>query len=490
MNAIIGMTAIASASDDSEKKEYCLTKITEASTHLLGVINDILDMSKIEANKFELFHADFSFENLLQKVVSIINFRVEERQQDFSIHLDPNIPAVIKSDEQRLSQVLTNLLSNAVKFTPEKGQIRLNTALLEEKDGDCIIRFDVTDTGIGITEEQQSRLFNSFEQADSSTSRKFGGTGLGLAISKRIVGMMDGHIWVESESGKGSTFAFTIKVKRRSEENMDSIRSNVTPDNLRIMVIDDAPEVLEYFSNVTQKLGCQCDAVSSGEAACEKINSNGAYDLYFVDWKMPGMDGIELSRKIKEHNPKLPVIVMISSTEWNVIEKDARAAGVDRFLQKPVFPSDIVNCINECVGVKEEVAKKGVVPEGIFEGKRVLLAEDVKINREIVIVRLEPTKVQMDCAVNGLEAVEKFIAASGKYDMIFMDMQMPEMDGLEATIAIRALNMREAGEVPIVAMTANVFQEDIEKCLAAGMNDHISKPLDFALVIDKMKKYI
>jgi CheY-like chemotaxis protein len=256
-----------------------------------------------------------------------------------------------------------------------------------------------------------------------------------------------------------------------------------------MMVVDDTPAVLEYFATVTQGLKVKCDVVASGSEACKKIEANGSYDVYFIDWKMPGMNGIELTRKIKQHGTGQSVIVMISSAEWQCIEKEARSAGVDQFLQKPVFPSTIVDCLNNLVGLKGQNEQPKSI-EGAFEGKWVLLAEDVKINREIVLVRLEPTKVKVDCAVNGKEALEKFISEPEKYAMILMDMQMPGMDGLEATAAIRALNTEAAKRIPIVAMTANVFREDIEKCIEAGMNDHIGKPLDFSIVMEKMRKYI
>jgi CheY-like chemotaxis protein/two-component sensor histidine kinase len=449
-------------------------------------------MSKIEANKFELSYVDCHLEKILQKVANIINFRVEERSQELSVHVDLRLPAIIETDEQRLSQVLTNLLSNAVKFTHDGGTIHLNADLLDEQDDFCEIKFEVIDTGIGITPEQQARLFHSFVQADSSTSRKFGGTGLGLVISKRIVEMMGGNIWVRSEAGQGSTFTFTIKTKRKSEENthVNSLRSDITADNLRILVVDDSPEILEYFVHLTEKLHLHCDVAISGAEAYQMIHTNGNYDVYFIDWKMPKMDGIELTRRIKVLGMDPSVVVMISAAEWHVVEEEARAAGVDRFLQKPVFASTIINCINSYLGVKESIDKKNVTYDGIFKGKRLLLAEDVKINREIVKAQLAITQVQVDCAENGLETLEMFIAAADQYDMIFMDMQMPEMDGIEATQAIRALNLLKAKTIPIVAMTANVFREDIEKCIAAGMNDHIGKPLDFTVVVEKMKRYL
>ncbi|MDR3294203.1 MAG: response regulator [Clostridiales Family XIII bacterium] len=358
LNAVIGMTAIGKASPDAEKKNYCLNKIDDASTHLLSVINDVLDMSKIEANKLELSPAAYHFEKMLQKVVSVNNFRVEEKQQEFSLHVDKDIPRILIGDDARLAQVITNLLSNAVKFTPLHGHISLKALLLQEKDGLCSIQIEVSDTGIGISEEQQSRLFSSFEQADSSTSRKFGGTGLGLAISKRIVEMMGGKIWINSEISKGSTFAFTIQTERAQEETAD---------------------------------------------------------------EAPGPDS---------------------------------------------------------------------APADCFAGRRVILAEDVELNREVVLALLEPTELAIDCAENGLEAVRLFSGAPDRYDMIFMDVQMPDMDGYSATRHIRALDIPKAKQIPIIAMTANVFPEDIEMCLASGMDGHVGKPLDLEAVLGKLREHL
>ena len=360
MNAIIGMTEIAQSSNEYVQKDYCLGKIKEASEQLLGIINDILDISKIEANKLEIFNQAFELRHLVSRITNIIGVKIEEKKQKFSIDVDERLPSIIDSDEQRLSQVLTNLLSNAVKFTPEQGYISLKIILLEKTDGECHIQFSVTDTGIGLTEEQQSRLFQPFEQADSSTSRRFGGTGLGLAISKRIVEMMNGTIRVSSQIECGSTFRFTIRCK----------------------------------------------------------------------WK----DSAEVCRADED--------------------------------------------------------KKIQTTENIFADKKILVAEDVKINREIVKLRLSSTNVDIDFAADGREAVSMFSTAPEKYGMIFMDLQMPEMDGIEATVAIRALDMPRAKIIPIVAMTANVFREDIDKCFAAGMNDHVGKPLNFQIVFDKMKKYL
>jgi signal transduction histidine kinase len=374
MNAIIGMTSIAKTSGDIERKDYCLSRIEDASTHLLGIINDILDMSKIEARKFELSRETFNFERMLQNVVTVISFRVDERQQNFTVHLDKDIPPMLVGDDQRLAQVIANLLSNAVKFTPEGGSIQLDAQFIEEKEGLCTIQVMVTDSGIGISPEQQARLFNAFTQAESNMSRKFGGTGLGLAISKQIVEMMNGRIWLESEPGKGSVFAFTVRMER---------------------------------AHVDDQGGAKRD----------------------------------------NQSVRIPA------------------------------PDDDAGC---------------------FEGYHLLLAEDVAINQEIVMALLEQTKLEIDCAGNGAEALARYHAAPEKYDIILMDVQMPEMDGFEATHRIRAFEEERRKtsapdfprEIPIIAMTANVFREDIEKCLAAGMNDHLGKPIDFNELMGKLRRHL
>jgi signal transduction histidine kinase/DNA-binding response OmpR family regulator len=499
MNAIIGMTTIAKLSSAVERKDYCLHKIEDASTHLLGVINDILDMSKIEANKFELSPDEFNFEKMLQKAVNVINFRVDEKQLNFTVHIDKRIPRVLIADDQRLAQVITNLLSNAVKFTPEYGSVSLNTRFVKKDGNLCTIQIEVSDTGIGINEEQQSRLFGSFEQAESSTARKFGGTGLGLAISRRIVEMMGGRIWVKSEKDKGSTFGFTVQAEQGVEEPLSPLNPGLNRNNVRILVVDDAPDIREYFLEIAGRIGISCETSSSGGEAVDLIKKNGSYNIYFVDWKMPGMNGIELTRRIKEgtNAGDTSVVIMISSTEWTVIEEDAKKAGVDKFLPKPLFPSAIADCINECLGKESIADAKNIQSEEIdnFEGKCILLAEDVGINREIVSALLEPTGLIIDYAENGAEAVGMWKANPEKYHMIFMDVQMPEMDGYEATRQIRTSETeRQAGnlhaQIPIVAMTANVFREDIEKCLKAGMNDHVGKPLNFEEVLIKLRKYL
>ncbi|MDR2727480.1 MAG: response regulator, partial [Deltaproteobacteria bacterium] len=493
MNAIIGMTAIGKSAHKTEQMIYAFNKIESASHHLLGVINDILDVSKIESGKYELFFSDFDFEEMLIRVVNVSTMRVEEKRQKLTVHVDKNIPKFMFGDDQHLAQVITNLLANAVKFTPEEGFINLHTCLLGEENGICEIKIAVTDSGIGISPEQQAKLFQSFQQAESSTSRKFGGTGLGLAISKSIVEKMDGRIWIESELGKGATFAFTVKMRRDEQKERTFEQKDIDWKKIRILVVDDDEYILQDVKSIVERLGAACDIAVSGAKALELVEQNGDYNLYFVDWRMPDMNGIALTSELKKRmkEPKDSFVVMVSAAEYSMVAESAKRAGADRFLQKPVFPSIISNIVRDYLGLADkrtENAAMGI--DGLFEGRCVLLAEDIEVNREIVMSLLEPTGLIIDCVKNGKEAIHKFKEAPHKYDIILMDMQMPEMDGLEATRHIRGLDAHRAKSIPIVAMTANVFKEDIEKCLAAGMNNHIGKPLDFDEVIEVLRKYL
>ena len=493
MNAIIGMTNIGKSAADMERMTYSFTKIEDASKHLLGIINDILDMSKIEAGKFELVPVEFDFEKMLQRVVNVINLRVDEREQKLTVHVDREIPQFLIGDDQRLAQVITNLLGNAVKFTPDKGSISLNTYYLGEENGSCTIKIAVTDTGIGITPEQQSYLFQAFHQAETHMSRKFGGTGLGLVISKSIVEMMGGKIGVKSEVGKGSAFTFTIQVKHGKKKHDISSDRGIEWKNVRILAVDDDAYILKDFKGIVERLGASCDTAESAEEALKLVEQNGVYNIYFVDWKMPEIDGIRLTKELKKkiHASDDSVVVMISSAESSLIAAEAKEAGVDKFLQKPLFPSAIADIINEYLGLtvrQPEDETKDIA--GIFKGRRILLAEDVDINREIVLALLEPTDLKIDCAENGEETVRMFSETPDKYEIIFMDVQMPEMDGYEATRRIRELDIPNAKTIPIIAMTANVFKEDIENCIEAGMNDHVGKPLDIDIILDKLRIYL
>jgi len=491
MNAIIGMTSIGLSAGDAERMKYCLEKIDSASKHLLGVINDVLDISKIEANKFELSPVVFEFEKMLQKVINVINFRVDEKRQIFQIKIGRDIPRVFIGDDQRLSQVITNLLSNAVKFTPEEGTVSLDVQLVDEVDDMCRLEISVTDSGIGITDEQKDRLFYAFEQAEADTTRRYGGTGLGLTISKRIVEMMGGEIWVVSEPEHGSTFAFTVNLQRCADKQKSQLDDSVNWGNIRVIAVDDEPEIREFFTETLLSHGVSCEVAASGEEAVAMMACGDDYNIFFIDWKLPGINGIELARHACAEPAQKPAIILFSSVYWNDIADYACDVNIYKFLQKPLLRSDIVDVLNEYIGVGA-VAEHSERSEELnnYTGLVILLAEDVEINREIVLAQLEPTGLVVECAENGLQAVNMFEAAPEKYGMIFMDVQMPEMDGFAATRAIRALSVPKSGTIPIIAMTANVFREDIEKCLDAGMNGHVGKPINVSSVLEQLRRYL
>ena len=492
MNAITGMTAIGKSTDDLNRKDYCFAKIEDASIHLLGIINDILDISKIEAGKLILSAAEFNFDKMLQRVVNVINVRVDEKQQKLMIHIDPAIPDTLLGDEQRLAQVITNLVGNAVKFTPDEGIIRIDARLAAEENDQCTIRLSVTDTGIGISPEQQSRLFQQFQQAENDTASKFGGTGLGLAISKAIVEMMGGRIWIESEIGKGAAFIFTIQLKAVKTEQQAPADNDINWSAIRILAADSSPETLACIKEIIERHGACCDTAVNGADAIELIRRNGPYNLYYIEWNMPGSASASLIKEISamESSATQPIINLISAIGWNTIEgKEIAKKGT--FIIKPLFPSIIGESMYTALGVTAKALTKNQ-PESMvtFEQHCIMLVEDVEINREIMFSLLEPTLLEVEYAVNGAEAVRLFTVNPGKYDLILMDVQMPEMDGYEATRRIRAQAIPEAKTIPIIAMTANVFREDIEKCLNAGMNNHLGKPINFEEMLEKLQIYL
>ena len=497
MNAILGMINIGLSTNDIEKKDYCFDRANNASKHLLGLINDILDMSKIEADKFELSYNIFDFEQALKNISNMANVRAKEKRQNFIVNIGDNIPSYILSDELRLTQIITNLLTNAIKFTPEEGVVTLTVDIIDEINDDITLRVEISDTGIGISKEQQKRLFTSFNQADSSISQRFGGTGLGLAISKRIVELMGGEIWIESKVGKGSKFVFTIKAKKTLRKARTTLSEKIRKEKIRILTVDDSEETREYFEHVMGALKLECDIAADGLQAIQMIKdaADRPYSIFFVDWQMPGMDGVELTRKIKETSGDNSIIIMISAHDWNTIEREAFEAGVDRFVPKPLFPSTLINAINNSMGAgiddpAEFEQEAASIRNYDFSNHTLLIAEDVDINREIMSAVLEETGISIDYAETGSIALSMFIADPEKYSLILMDINMPEMDGYEATKRIRALDITRAKEIPIIALTANVFKEDIEKCLSAGMNDHTGKPIDAEALFGQLRKYL
>jgi signal transduction histidine kinase len=506
LNAIIGMINVAANTDDIQKIQHCLERAGSASKHLLSIINDILDMSKIEANKFELSCSEFNFEKMLMDITSVTNVRAEEKKLNFVVILNTNVPPFIISDELRFSQVILNLLNNAIKFTPENGKVVLRVEKIDDSGDEITLKTEISDSGIGITEEQQKRLFSSYNQADSSISKNYGGTGLGLVISKQIVELMQGKIWIESKPNKGSSFIFTTKVKKGIDKAGMQLSAKIKKDDLRILAVDDSEETRMYFAHVMEAFHLPCGIARDGNEALEMIRKtmDNPYNLFFVDSQMPGMDGIELTRKIKEITGDRSFVIMLSMADWSSIEKEAISAGVKQFIPKPLFSSVLINAINECIEIKPKEFSAG--PDGIkeagfnFKEYKILIVEDVEINREIMSAILEETEISIDFAENGTVAVSMFHTHPEKYALILMDVNMPEMDGYEATQQIRTFEaeMKKASgydknlhkQIPIIAMTANVFKEDIEKCLSAGMNDHIGKPISTEALLKILKKHL
>ena len=492
MNAIIGMTSIGQTSSDIDRKNYCLGRIEKASSHLMGVINDILDMSKIEANKLELAPTEFAFEEMIMRVANVSGFHVDEKHQQFSIQLDPEIPLFIIADEQRLTQVLANLLSNAAKFTPRGGRITLRADKFEDSDTTCTLRVEISDTGIGISEKQQQKLFNSFVQADGGISRRFGGTGLGLAISKRIVNLMGGEIWVESELGKGSRFIFTVTVEKGRVLRYEPDQLLFEGAPLRLLIADDDKTVQEFFSHTAENLKLHHKAVTSAQEVEALLYRTGRspFHAIFVDWNLAKANDCALIKTISRQQ-NAPKIIVMSATGWSAQQDEAKTLGVGDFLSKPLFVTSVIHCLTQRLDLTQSNAETAAsaLPDHLA-GKRLLLAEDVAINREIVLSLLEDTGLDIVCAENGNEACEFFAADPHGFDIIFMDIQMPEKDGYEAARQIRSMDLPWAGEIPIIAMTANVFKEDIERCLAVGMNDHIGKPVHVEALMHTLHTYL
>ncbi|MCL1976321.1 MAG: ATP-binding protein [Firmicutes bacterium] len=356
MNAIIGMTDIALGTKETEKKNYCLNNIYEASKHLLGVIKDILDMSKLETSQLKLSMDEFDFEQMLMNVVDVLNSLALDKQQDLVINIDTDVPRSLIGDELRISQVITNLLSNAIKFTPNGGMIKMHVSLLAVKGDVHTLQVQVIDNGIGISKTYLNRIFNSFDQADSGFARQYGGTGLGLAICKHIVNMMGGDIKVDSVINEGSVFTFTMKLQKSSYQIEHTLTGNISRSEINVLVIDDSLDIREYFLAVMSAVKVPCEVAKSGQQALAMIEKRveKPFKIFIVDWQMPEMNGIELAKKIRAMVGDTAPIIMISGTPWRQIEQEAVAAGVNLFIPKPLFPSVIINTINECLGITEK----------------------------------------------------------------------------------------------------------------------------------------
>ena len=485
MNAIIGMTTIAmSRLDDRARLEDCLGKIAQSSRHLLGLINDVLDMSKIEGGRLSIAHEPFNFRLSLQGIVNLIQPQIQEQGQNFEVSLSEVDEEELNGDAMRLNQILINLLSNAVKFTPRGGSIRLDIRQVHKNRNNVQFRFIIRDTGIGMSEEFISRLYMPFEQATASTASKFGGTGLGMAITQNLVSLLGGMISVKSKEGRGTEFTVELPFGLSGRQTSRELSAL---DPLKVLVVDDDPGTCEHASLLLGRMGLRARWVLAGKEAVDLIlrarECGDDYDVCLIDWQMPDMDGVETARRIRREVGPDTLIIIISAYDWPPIEREAREAGVNAFINKPFFAStlhDTLLSITRHAPAKAEVS----VPnrrEYDFSGRRILLVEDNEFNREVAKEFLEMTGAAVECAGDGREALEKFTSSEpGHYALILMDVQMPVMSGYEATRAIRASDHAEAETIHILAMTANAFSEDIAAAVAAGMNGHLAKPIDVA----------
>jgi signal transduction histidine kinase/DNA-binding response OmpR family regulator/HPt (histidine-containing phosphotransfer) domain-containing protein len=498
MNAVIGMAHLALKTELTPKQQDYLNKIQSSANSLLGIINDILDFSKIEAGKLDMESGEFNLDDVLDNLANLVTVKTQEKENlEVLFATAQEVPRFLMGDPLRLGQVLINLANNAVKFT-DSGEIVVSTELIEQAEAGLTIKFSVRDTGIGLTEDQIGKLFQSFSQADTSTTRKFGGTGLGLTISKRLVEMMGGEIWVDSEPGQGTTFSFTAKFDLGKEKVKQRL---VPPSDLRgmkVLVVDDSATSRNILQDILESFSFEVTLAASAEEGLEEIqraDTNQPYELVLMDWKMPGLDGLEASGHIKNHQTlgKIPAIILVTAYGREEIMQQAEQIGLDGFLIKPIGPSVLFDMIMQAFG--EGIPKRSRVAEGNKEsedfkdlqGAQVLLVEDNEINQQVAMEILQGAGLNVTVASDGQEGVEA--AKQDQYDAILMDIQMPVMDGYTASRKIRNLKS-ETRKVPIIAMTAHAMSGDEQKSLDAGMNDHVTKPIDPDQLFATLLKWI
>ena len=495
MNAIMGMTAVAAMHlDDRERLTDCLGKITVSSRHLLALINDVLDMSKIESGKVTLSEEPFSMADMVDSIVTIIRGQVNSKRQELKVHISDIEHENVIGDTLRLRQVFVNILGNAVKFTPENGTITFSIRENESRiHGMACYEFVCEDTGIGMDEAFLKTIFDPFTRSENSVSRNIEGTGLGMSITRNIVRLMEGDIQVESQVGVGSRFTVQIHLKLQDLEAEDVEELA----NLRILVADDDKDSCIAACEILEGIGMQAEWVSSGEEAVlrtRKSHEEGDdFAAVILDWKMPGKDGIETAREIRQQVGDGVPIIILSAYDWTDVEDRARDAGIQAFIEKPLFRSRLVYALKSVLS--RDDGKKQMEMEELhqagFQGKRVLLVEDNELNREISEELLTAIDVEVEQAEDGKQAVEKVQSSSPyHYDLIFMDIQMPVMNGYEAARRIRRLDREDTGKVPIIAMTANAFADDVREAYDAGMNDHVAKPVEVAKLVEVLQKWL
>jgi two-component system sensor histidine kinase/response regulator len=524
MNAVIGMAHLALKTDLTAKQYDYLKKIDISAKALLGIINDILDFSKIEAGKLAMESVDFQLEDTLDNISTLVGIKTQEKGLELLFKTEPAVPKTLVGDPLRLGQILINLSNNAVKFT-DSGEIVVTTELIKKDDTLVTLKFSVRDSGIGMTAEQAAKLFQPFAQADSSTTRKYGGTGLGLTISKRLAEMMGGEIWVESEPGRGSTFSFTANFGLGKEKARKRFKPSPDLRGMKVLVVDDNATSRDIFQEMLKSFSFEVTLASSGQEGLTELENapeSQPFELVIIDWQMPGMDGIEASRRIKNHRglSKIPVIIMVTAYGREEVMQKAEAAGLEGFLLKPVSPSMLFDAIMQAFGealvetsrVLQSQEQEARALQNI-QGARVLLVEDNEINQQVAKEILEGAGLDVTLANNGQEAVNA--VKENEYDAVLMDVQMPVMDGYTATLKIREweteVSMRRAqpsrgqmtedrkggsalspqsSELPIIAMTAHAMAGDEQKSLEAGMNDHVTKPIDPNQLFATLQKWI
>lgn len=494
MNAIIGMSAIAfNYLDDKKRTADCLSKITFSSKHLLMLLNDVLDMSKIENGKLNIRQELFDLKNLVTSLADINYGLATAKGLSFEIVISGFKDELLLGDSMRVNQILLNLLSNAIKFTPKGGSVRLEIRMLRSASDKIWLRFIVKDSGIGMKKEFLEHLYEPFEQADNGIARKYGGTGLGMAITKNLVAIMDGTIEVESQEGAGTTFMVDLpfgvsKVDKKTAAEMEE---------MRVLVVDDDNDTCEHAVVLLKGMGVNVDWALNGFEAIEKVRSaceddGRCYDVCFIDWCMPELDGIETARRMRRYVGPDVLIIIISAYDWSGIEEQAKAAGVNAFIAKPFFASNLYNTLLT-VSRKPELGFSAVGNKETYDfgGKKVLLVEDNELNMEIVSELLKFVNLQVEHAENGKVAVDIFRNSKEKeYALIFMDIQMPLMNGYDAARCIRSSEHPAGGTIPIIAMTANAFNDDVQAAFDAGMNGHLAKPIDVEVLYKTIARYI
>ena len=492
MNAIVGMTAIAAAHiDDRKQVENCLRKITLSSKHLLGLINDVLDMSKIESGKLTLTTEQISLKEVVEGIVNIMQPQVKTKKQTFDIHVKNILTENVWCDGVRLNQVLLNLLSNATKYTPEGGSIHLSLFEENSPKGERYVRIyiKVKDNGIGMSPDFLKRIYESYSRADGARIHKTEGAGLGMAITKYIVDAMEGTIDIQSEPDKGTEFLLTFDFEKAAAMNMDMVLPS-----WNMLVVDDDELLCRTAMDALKSIGIKAEWTLSGEKAIELVNEHHKrredYQIILLDWKLPGMNGIQVAKEIRHNLGDEVPILLISAYDWSEFESEAREAGISGFISKPLFKSTLYYALRQYMGTETENGQT-LNPNIDLSGRGILIAEDNELNWEVANELLSDLGVELDWAEDGQICLDKFQKSpEGYYDAVLMDIRMPHMTGYEATKMIRGLNHPDALSIPIIAMSADAFSDDIQHCLECGMNAHIAKPIDIMEVSRLLKRFL